>query len=112
MTTDHHSPMRIQRLRRGLTLRELAAACAQRGVATNSSNLSKYELGKLTPRPRLRAVLAEILGLDVIDFETGRDEPTDAASADVGVHGVRGEERAVPDDLPNLPIARVEREAS
>jgi hypothetical protein len=95
-----------------MTLRELAAACAQRGVPTNSSNLSKYELGKLTPRPRLRAVLAEILDLDVIDFETTRDEPSDAASADVGVHDMRSEERVVPDAVQELPDAPIERAAS
>lgn len=109
MTTDHHSPVRYQRLKRGMTLRDLAKRCAERGVVTNSSNLSKYERGRATPQPRLRAVLAEILGLDVTDFEAKRDEPSDAAAADVGVHGVRGHERAVPDAVQKLSDAPVER---
>jgi hypothetical protein len=52
-----------------MTLRDLAAECLRRGVPTDSSNLSKYERGIWVPVPKLRAVLADILGLDVHDFE-------------------------------------------
>jgi transcriptional regulator with XRE-family HTH domain len=72
------------RLRRGLTLRQLAAACAAKGVPVDNSQLSKIERGKSTPRPKLRAALAEILELDVADFDTppvAESEPTEAEAS-------------------------------
>lgn len=59
-----------QRLSRGWTLRELAKRCAEKGAPVAFSQLSKIERGIYAPRPNLRAVLAELLDLDVVkDFE-------------------------------------------
>lgn len=57
--------MRQARLMRGLSLRALAELCAERGIATNDSNLSKYERGLVMPYPPLRALLADLLDLDI-----------------------------------------------
>lgn len=65
------SSIKAQRLRRGWTLRQLSAECAKRGVEANFGQLSRIERHIHTPNPALRAVLAELLGLDVVaDFET------------------------------------------
>jgi transcriptional regulator with XRE-family HTH domain len=66
------TPARDERLRRGLTLRQLAQQCADKGVPVDFGQLSRIERGKYAPNPRLRAVLAEILELHVNDF----DKPT------------------------------------
>lgn len=60
---------KAQRLRRGLTLRELAQLCRDEGAPVDFSHLSQIERGRAVPRPRLRAVLARVLELDVEDFE-------------------------------------------
>lgn len=65
MPTD----IRAQRLRQGWTLDELARRCAEAGARTAVSNLHRIEREQQVPRPRLRAVLAELLDLDVSDFE-------------------------------------------
>lgn len=57
--------MKEQRLRRGMTLRDLARECTERGVSVDFSQLSRIERGEMKPRPKLRATLSEILGLDV-----------------------------------------------
>lgn len=57
--------MRTSRLRRGMTQAQLAKKCKDRGVPASDSQLSKIERGHCTPRPALRAALAEILELDV-----------------------------------------------
>lgn len=106
------TPARDARLRRGWTLRDLAARCAEKGAPVDHGQLARIERRSATPRPRLRAVLADLLELDVLDLEKTDDEPTGAASPDVAVHGVRSNERAVPEDVPDLPDARVTREAS
>lgn len=54
-----------ERLRRGLTLRALAQQCADKGVPVDFGQLARIERGEAIPRPRLRAVLAELLGLDI-----------------------------------------------
>jgi transcriptional regulator with XRE-family HTH domain len=61
--------VRDQRLRRGWTLVDLAARCAEQGVPTTASNINRIERGVQAPRPRLRAVLAELLELDVTCFD-------------------------------------------
>lgn len=61
--------MRVARLRLGLTQEELAQECRARGVGASDSQLSKIERGLWAPRPKLRATLAEILDLDVLDLE-------------------------------------------
>jgi transcriptional regulator with XRE-family HTH domain len=64
-TTD----LRAKRLQLGLTLRELADQCAAQGAPIHFSSLGLIERGKTVPRPRVRAVLAGILGIDVTDFD-------------------------------------------
>lgn len=81
-------------------------------MSVSDSQLSKVERGLWTPRPALRAALADLLGLDVVqDFEKRRSEPSDAPAADMDVHQLRDGERAVPQNLPELPDARVKRGA-
>jgi transcriptional regulator with XRE-family HTH domain len=61
---------REHRLRRGWTLRDLARQCEAKGLSLPSdSNLSLIERGASAPRPALRAVLAELLELDIDYFE-------------------------------------------
>jgi transcriptional regulator with XRE-family HTH domain len=57
-----------QRLERGMSLRALAAKCKQEGAPVSDSQLSKIERGLYAPRPRLRAVLAEVLDMDVTEL--------------------------------------------
>ncbi|NJP75684.1 helix-turn-helix transcriptional regulator, partial [Streptomyces sp. C1-2] len=63
------SRVKQQRLRLGVTQQELADMCAQAGASVDESHISRIERGVYTPRPRLRAVLARLLSLDVQDFE-------------------------------------------
>lgn len=69
MPQTESTPARDERLRRGLTLRALAKRCAEKGAPVDNSQLSKIERGLWTPRPKLRAVLAEVLGLDINDLQ-------------------------------------------
>lgn len=62
-----------ERLRLGLTLRQLADRCAEHGILVGWSTLAKIERGESVPRPQLRAVLANILDLDVEAFERGAE---------------------------------------
>lgn len=64
-TTD----LRSQRLRRGLTLRDLADKCADEGASVHFTHLGRIERGMSVPHPPLRAVLAKLLDLDVNDFD-------------------------------------------
>lgn len=66
-TTSTSTALHTQRLRRGLTLRDLAAQCADKGATVSYSQLARLEKGEYTPRPQLRAVLAELLDLDIND---------------------------------------------
>jgi transcriptional regulator with XRE-family HTH domain len=61
------TPARAARLRRGWTLRDLAGHCAEKGVPVDHGQLARIERGESIPRPRLRAVLAELLGIDAVD---------------------------------------------
>lgn len=63
------SSLREKRIQRGWTLDDLAQQCADRGVPTSGPNLHRIEVSAQVPRPRLRKVLADLLGLDVTDFE-------------------------------------------
>lgn len=70
MQQTSSSTIKTQRLRRGWTLRQLAAECATRGMEVDFGQLSRIERRMSTPHPALRAVLADLLELDVIaDFE-------------------------------------------
>lgn len=68
-TTVVQTALRTERLRRGLTLRGLAEQCASKGVPVSYSQLARLEKGLYAPRPQLRAVLAELLDLDVNVFD-------------------------------------------
>lgn len=63
------SRCKAQRLRKGLTLRQLAEQCATEGAPVDFGQLGRIERGEAVPRPQLRAVLAGLLDLDVTDFE-------------------------------------------
>ncbi|MFH9011195.1 helix-turn-helix transcriptional regulator [Streptomyces sp. NPDC017943] len=76
MPIEARSPVKQGRLRRGMTLRDLAEKCAADGVPVGQSTLSRIERGKQVPRPRLRSVLATLLDLDVEDLEP-RPRPDD-----------------------------------
>lgn len=67
--TKAEASVREQRLRRGWTQEDLARQCAAAGVDVTYSALSKIERGLYVPRPKLRAVLAKLLDLDVAEFE-------------------------------------------
>ncbi|MGW3417020.1 helix-turn-helix transcriptional regulator [Streptomyces phaeochromogenes] len=65
MPSETTSSVKQERLRRGMTQQELADKCAEAGAAVDESHISRIERGIYSPRPRLRAVLAKLLGLDV-----------------------------------------------
>lgn len=69
MPQNTTTPAKTERLRRGMTLRDLAKECADKGVPVDFGQLARIERAKAEPRPALRAVLAEILGLEVTDFD-------------------------------------------
>ncbi|WP_079088883.1 helix-turn-helix domain-containing protein [Streptomyces scabiei] len=68
MPSEVTSPVKQGRLRRSMTLEELAEKCAANGVPVGRAALSRIERGIHVPRPRLRGVLAELLEIDVDDF--------------------------------------------
>ena len=68
-TPEPEQTAKERRIRRGWTLEELAVQCAAKGAETTPSTLSRIERGDQMPRPKLRKVLAELLELDVNDFE-------------------------------------------
>jgi transcriptional regulator with XRE-family HTH domain len=61
------SPAQRARLRLGKTLAGVAAECTERGAPVSEGQLSRIERGLFNPRPKLRAVLAEVLGLDAVE---------------------------------------------
>lgn len=66
---------RNQRLSRGWTLRDLADECERKGIPKPSdSNLSVIERGETTPRPRLRAVLCDLLDLPIDYFDNAPEQ--------------------------------------
>lgn len=67
--TQTTASIQTRRIERGWTLQELVEHCANRGASTDTGNLSRIERGIQTPTPRLRKALAELLDLDVADFE-------------------------------------------
>ncbi|MFG2589093.1 helix-turn-helix domain-containing protein [Streptomyces sp. NPDC048438] len=69
MAQRNAETLRQQRLRLGLTLEEVVAKCAEAGVKVHNSQLSRIERGVAKPRPRLRADLARVLGLEVLDVD-------------------------------------------
>jgi len=69
MAQSSTGTFRDQRLQRGWTLPDLAEKCTAAGAKTDDGNLSRIERGEQVPRPKLRAVLAELLELDVAYFD-------------------------------------------
>lgn len=67
-SADPHPNMRGERLRLGLTLNQLAAQCKKAGVPVSASELCRIEGNIHAPRPRLRKVLAGVLGMSTDDF--------------------------------------------
>ena len=68
-TVNVRVDLQQKRLERGWTLDDLAQKCAAKGTPTAVSNLHRIETYQQVPRPRLRAVLADLLGVTVADFE-------------------------------------------
>ncbi|WP_086746178.1 helix-turn-helix transcriptional regulator [Streptomyces scabiei] len=68
MPSEVTSPVKQARLRRGMTLEELAEMCTADGAPVGRAALSRIERGIHVPRPKLRGVLAELLEIDVNDF--------------------------------------------
>lgn len=61
--------IRERRLSRGWTQEDLARRCTEAGAEVTHTTLSKIERGTQVPRPKLRSVLANLLELDVTDFD-------------------------------------------
>lgn len=76
MTKVAASPVKQGRLKRGMTLQDLAGECAAEGAPVTDSTLSRIERGLQTPRPRLREVLARLLDMDIADFDHREATPT------------------------------------
>lgn len=64
--TTEHSPMQAARLRKGWTLRQLAEQCRAAGQSVDYGQLGRIERREASPRPALRAVLAQVLDLDPV----------------------------------------------
>ena len=69
MPQNTDTPAKSARVRHGWTLRDLAGECEAKGVTVDFGTLGRIERGECTPRPRLRAVLADLLDLDVAELE-------------------------------------------
>lgn len=80
MPSETTSRVKQQRLRRGMTQQDLADKCRAAGVSVDESQISRIERGIYTPRPRLRAVLAGLLALDVEEIGLQSQEPSRSAA--------------------------------
>lgn len=71
MQQEPASPVRASRIRRGLTLAQVAEKCAkEQGVPLSESHLSRIERGEYVGSPKVRAAVAAVLDLDPLhDFE-------------------------------------------
>lgn len=65
--TVERSPMEEARLRKGLTLRQLAAVISAAGTKVTDPTLSRIERGQ-KPRPELRQAIADALGMDPLQL--------------------------------------------
>lgn len=52
-----------------MTQQDLADKCAASGVPVDATQISRIERGIYKPRPKLRALLAQLLDLDINDFD-------------------------------------------
>lgn len=80
MPTAVTSSVKRARLSRGMTQQDLAEKCAEAGAPVNESHLSRIERGIFTPRPRLRAVLAQLLDIDIEEFDRDNTTPDGSGS--------------------------------
>lgn len=69
MVVSETTRVRSSRLAKGMTLRDLAAKCADNGASVHWTQLGRIERGLNSPRPQLRSVLAKVLDLDIEDFD-------------------------------------------
>ena len=80
MPSETTSRVKQQRLRGGMTQQDLADKCREAGVSVDESHISRIERGIYAPRPRLRAVLADLLGLDVEEIGLQSQGPSRSAA--------------------------------
>jgi transcriptional regulator with XRE-family HTH domain len=80
MPSEVTSRVKQQRLRHGMTQQDLAEKCRAAGVSVDESHISRIERGIYTPRPRLRAALANLLDLDVEEIGLQGCEPSRSAA--------------------------------
>lgn len=68
-TTDAQpmTPVKAARIRDGLTLAQVIQRCEAEGVSLTEGYLSRLERGHYAGSPRVRAVLADVLGLDPVE---------------------------------------------
>lgn len=69
MPQNTDTPAKSARVRHGWTLRDLADQCEAHGAPVDFGSLGRIERGEVTPRPRLRAVLAALLEIDVEEIQ-------------------------------------------
>lgn len=68
MNTATDSPMKTARLAKGWSQRKLADVVAAAGVPVTDGNLSRIERGEVSPTPKLRRALCDVLGLATGDL--------------------------------------------
>jgi transcriptional regulator with XRE-family HTH domain len=59
----------------GLSQPKLAERCRAAGARVSHAHLSKIERGVHVPRPALRRVLCELLGMDSAEFDQPAETP-------------------------------------
>lgn len=64
--------MKELRIKKGLTLKELAKQLNNQGVSISSSSLIKYERGERTPRIEILSEISKFYGVST-DYLLGRD---------------------------------------
>lgn len=81
-----NSKLRNARFRLGLTVTQVAERCTAAGAKVHNGQISRYERGLTTPEPRIRAILADILGVDAAtDFGPGALIDEEAADGEAAV---------------------------
>ena len=88
---DFASTIKRLRLERGMSLEEFAAF-----LGTSKQNLSRYELGEVSPKISTAAKMAEKLGLTLSELNGG-DAPDSSPDADDDLWTLRQQEREDPD---------------
>ena len=67
--------MKELRIKKGLTLKELAKQLNNQGISISSSSLIKYERGERTPRIEILSGISKFYGVST-DYLLGREEVT------------------------------------